>query len=85
MNIKQFIFQDEDDNQKLCNIVTIVNSKKNNSLYLVYTEENNENELLYAKINNDLDELFLENINIDELEEIENLLNERGNNNESRY
>lgn len=78
MNIKQFIFQDEDDNQKICNVVTIINNEKYNSLYLVYTEENNNEELLFAKINNDSQEIFLENITPEELEELEKEVMIRG-------
>lgn len=86
MNIKKFILQDENDEQKLYNILTIINNEKNNSLYLVYTEEEISNELLFAKINIDSEEVFLENItDKEEIMEIEKKINERIMNNGSRY
>lgn len=78
MNIKQFILQNENGEQQLYNIVTIVNVEKTNSLYLVYTEGENSNELLFAKISNEGDRLMLDNITSDEeILEIEKKINER--------
>lgn len=79
MNVKKFILQDENDEHLECNIVTMVNVSKFNSLYLIYTVEGNDDELLFAKINNDSEQLFLESITSnEEISEIEKVLNERG-------
>lgn len=80
MNIKQFVFQDENDMEKLCNVVTIINNEENNSLYLVYVEEGKADELLFAKMDISSSNIFLENItSYEEVKMIEKKLNERIN------